>query len=699
MKGIRIKAKNLGPMQETKEGRLIEVGNRYALLWHALACLIGYFLIEAMARHSLADAWAFVDERTKVFFYNAFLIFTTTLVVFFFKRRAFWRILIGLVWLLLGAANGLILANRVTPLTGPDLGMLNELGGVAGKYFNGFQVVLVLIGVIALLVFLVWLFIRAPRYKKKRKWKLIIPGFIAGWAALAGLTVFNLESKQLSSYFSNIAYAYLDYGFPYSLSVTLLDTGISEPNRYSQKLVDGITKTPQMQKETKLKAGQEPNIIVVQLESFFDPTEVKWLHFNQDPLPNWHRLSKDCSHGLYTVPTVGAGTVNTEFETLTGMSLRFFGPGEYPYKGVLRKETCESAATALAKLGYSAHAIHDNTATFYGRKTVYSYLGFNSFTSAEYMDTQNDVNENDWMRDENLIGPITDALDSTENRDFVYTVSVQPHGAYPTEPTIEDPVIKVSGAASDGANSAWEYYANQIYEEDRFVSDLIDNLSKREEPTVVLFYGDHLPTMGLKDSDLTTGNIFDTNYLIWNNMDLPRHNGTMPAYQAMARLFQLIGIHEGTMFKFQQTMRNSENYFYDMQVLQYDMLYGNRYVYGQTNPYSRSVLAMGVKPISVNRIQKVSADGVYYVLGENFTQSCKLAVNGEIAETTYIDPTRLLVKEVDLKKGDWVNVSVQANSKGHGILSTSNTLVYGIGRLADQTADTVSSAESSEVKS
>lgn len=75
---------------------------------------------------------------------------------------------------------------------------------------------------------------------------------------------------------------------------------------------------------------QKPNILVVQLETFFDPTRVRWLKFNEDPVPNWHKLCEEYSSGLYTVPVVGAGTVNTEFETLTGMSLRFFGPGEYP---------------------------------------------------------------------------------------------------------------------------------------------------------------------------------------------------------------------------------------------------------------------------------------------------------------------------------------------------------------------------------
>lgn len=696
MKGIRHKKKQLTPEQTARKQKRDAFCNRYAVPLQFAASVVLYFLIEAMARHSFADAWTFVDQRTKVFFYNAYLIFVTTLVVFFFRRRKFLRILIFTIWFGLGAANGIILANRVTPLTGPDFGMFSELRGVANKYFNKAEIVLVIAGIIALIVLAVRMYFKTEKYQGKRHWKVIIPGVIAAWAALFGLTHYMLAARQLSNYFSNIAFAYLDYGFPYSLSVTIFDTGVSEPTNYSQKLVDSIVKEEGKPKKTTVTEAKEPNVIICQLESFFDPTEVKWLKFSQDPLPNWHRLSKSCSHGLYRVPTVGAGTVNTEFETLTGMSLRFFGPGEYPYKGILREHTCESVATTLTGLGYTAHAIHDNTATFYGRNVVYSYLGFNTFTSAEYMDTQNDVNENDWMRDRNLIGPINDALNSTKNRDFIYTVSVQPHGAYPTEPVISNPKITVSGAATAEKNYAWEYYVNQIYEEDQFVADLIKDVSKRDEPTVLMFYGDHLPTMGLKNSDLTTNTIFDTNYLIWDNIGLKKQTGTVIAYQAAAKLLNQIGIHDGTMFRFQQTMTHKESYLYDMQTLMYDILYGKQYVYGRTNPYSQSHLAMGVKPITVTKISKTDGDGNWYVEGKNFTQSCKLQVNNKIKDTTFIDNTRLLVRDTKLEKGDWVNVAVQANSDGHEILSTSNTLVYGVGRLADQSASVPDETESKD---
>ena len=61
---------------------------------------------------------------------------------------------------------------------------------------------------------------------------------------------------------------------------------------------------------------------------------------------------KEYSSGYYKVPSVGAGTANTEFETITGMSLHLFGPGEYPYKSILRRLLAKSVPYVLKNLGY-----------------------------------------------------------------------------------------------------------------------------------------------------------------------------------------------------------------------------------------------------------------------------------------------------------------------------------------------------------
>ena len=141
---------------------------------------------------------------------------------------------------------------------------------------------------------------------------------------------------------------------------------------------------------------------------------------------------------------------------MSGLSVKFFGPGESPYKSVLTEKTMETLGYDLKSLGYSTHAIHNHRAVFYNRNSVFANMGMDTFTSIEYM---NDVEKTpkNWAKDNVLVGCITDALESTESRDMIYTISVQGHGKYPTEQVIEDPEITVTSAPSESLKWRYEY--------------------------------------------------------------------------------------------------------------------------------------------------------------------------------------------------------------------------------------------------
>ena len=128
---------------------------------------------------------------------------------------------------------------------------------------------------------------------------------------------------MLSNYFGNIAFAYEDYGYPYCLTTTIFNTGISCPRYYSEKEIKRIEKTEKNLPETQEE--KRPNILFLQLESFFDPTLVNYLNISEDPIPTFRKLMEEYSSGYYKVPSVGAGTANTEFESITGMSMHYFG--------------------------------------------------------------------------------------------------------------------------------------------------------------------------------------------------------------------------------------------------------------------------------------------------------------------------------------------------------------------------------------
>lgn len=659
-------------MKETRKILSIKYLNMFSVPLQMLAVCIGYFFIEAISRHSLWKAVDFMKERPLVFLYNAFLIFTTTLIVYLFRRRVFWRTILFIFWMGLGIINGVLLSNRVTPFTGPDLHLITDAFQIADRYLSPFFFVVVVIVAVLAVIGLIILFFKGPRYQGKMRYKLNIPLIAVGIAAFAGTTKLALEKRVLSNYFGNIAFAYEDYGYPYCLATTVFNTGIGLPRDYSEEAVENIVKSEESLPETGEK---RPNILFLQLESFFDPELVEYLNISEDPIPNFRKLMQEYSSGYFKVPSVGAGTANTEFESITGMSMRYFGPGEYPYKSILKETTCESAAYVLKSLGYGTHAIHNNEANFYGRKNVFANLGFDSFTSEEYMSEQDDTNPNDWVRDHNLTKYILQAMESTEGPDYVYTISVQGHGDYPEEPVLENPKITVSGASSQAENYKWEYYCNQIYEMDQFIKELTDELSKLDEDVVLVMYGDHLPTMGLTVTDVKNKYLFQTEYVIWDNMGLEKQDKNLAAYQMAAEVMDRVGIHEGNVFRFHQARRNTKNYQVDLEMLQYDILYGEKYVYGGKNPFERVKMHLGVEDAQLDSIEKIS-DGQYYIKGKNLTQSAFLEVNGELVASNFVDENTLLLLDTELKENDTVDIAIRSNSSTHRVLTRTERYIY-----------------------
>ncbi|MBQ1492590.1 MAG: LTA synthase family protein, partial [Blautia sp.] len=422
-----------------------------------------------------------------------------------------------------------------------------------------------------------------------------------------------------------------------------------------------------------------PNIIFLQLESFMDPLEVDYLTCSEDPIPIFRKLMKDYSSGYYRVPSVGAGTANSEFESITGMSLHYFGPGEYPYKSILQESTCESIPYVLKSLGYSTHAIHNNEANFYARRTVFPKLGFDTFTSAEYMPREDEKTPLGWIRDEILTEEILKCLTSTEDQeDYVYCISVQGHGDYPEEPVLEEPLITVSGSATPEQDCKWEYYVNQVKEMDNFVGELVKALSEYPEDVVLVMYGDHLPTMGLTVEDLKNRYLFQTTYVIWDNMGLPKKKENLATYQMGAEILRRLDIHEGTLVRFHQARRNSKNYQVDLEMLQYDMLYGKKYCYEEgTNPFKPTKMRLGLVDVTLDGIELVSESNyTYYVKGTNFTPSSQVKLNGDWVDTIYLSETMLLISGTQLDAFDRLSVVQRSNSSTRKALTKSYDRAY-----------------------
>ena len=410
---------------------------------------------------------------------------------------------------------------------------------------------------------------------------------------------------------------------------------------------------------------------MLQLESFFDPTLINYLNFSSDPVPNFRNLKENYPSGYLTVPSVGAGTANTEFEILSGMSLRFFGPGEYPYKTILQESTCETINYDLKELGYSTHAIHNNKGTFYDRDFVFSQLGFDTFTSLEYMNVQ-EYTPTGWAKDFYLTDEILKSINSTIGTDFVYTISVQGHGDYPKDKILENPEITLTGLEDAETNNAFTYYVNQIHEMDKFLGELTTALSNLAEDTVLVLYGDHLPTLGLADEDLKNGSIFQTEYVVWSNFDLSREDEDLTAYQLTSSVLESLNINNGVLTKFHNQFKNSSDYLDDLKLLQYDMLYGEKYIYNGENPFIATNLQMGIDKITIDNIY--TENNKIFIKGQNFNEFSKVYVNNEYIETTFIDNNTLSIEDTDFPQSS--SIVITQRTSGGGKLGSTNEYIY-----------------------
>ena len=674
-KAVGAKFKPLGAAFHRVEHRLTDIHNKYfynPLVLNAVIAVIMNIYIETVSRHSPIESARFFIENPWIFVLNTVIIFATYGITVLFRRKLVWYIVITALWFAIGTVNSIVLLNRLTPFNVKDLANIEEAKAIATNYLSAPLLVCVIIAAVAVIAGLVLLIVLGPKgpkinYRKALlNFALVIVLLMVTWTGAIKLNV-------VSTFFGNLPYAYRDYGVPYCFTSTWLMTGIDKPEDYSEEMIQTdiftggeLGEDGTYQVEVSDVDDKYPNILFLQLESFIDPTILEGFKYNQDPTPNFRALMEEYSSGLMTVPSVGAGTANVEFEAMTGISARFFGPGEYPYKSVLLEETCQSIPYDLKNMGFSTHAIHNHRGAFYGRNEVFSNMGFDTFTSLEYMQNVEKTAKN-WAKDGLLTQHIIDAMKSTETKDYIYTISVQPHGKYPEEQVMFDPVIQLTEYPNEETRYQYEYYVNQLHEVDIFVKELVDALSEFDEDVILVAYGDHLPALEVDDENVTTGDMFMTQYFIWDNMGMEKEDANLTTYEVGAEVLDRLGIHEGLMTSYQQQYKGTSNYMENMEALAYDMLYGEKYIYGGTSPFEPTDLKMGIYDIRIDEVVQVGTD--YYIKGQNFTEYSKVSLDGKPLKTIYLGPTLLgLKEEVDPERVS--DMKISQVEKNDVILST-----------------------------
>lgn len=238
-----------------------------------------------------------------------------------------------------------------------------------------------------------------------------------------------------------------------------------------------------------------PDIIIVQSESLFDPSRLNQVSTGQH-LRQFQRVAKRSRSGNLHVPTFGGGTIRTEFEVLTGAPLASLGGIQYPWLE-LDSARLPNLASVLARNGYDTTAIHPNGAAFWNRNRAYPELGFQRFIDSGSFLPEDIVGL--FTSDAALTSRILDELkDDDGPPQFVFAISMENHGPFDWRPGLDAQRLAALPMPESLDEGGRYWFANYLYlleDADHELGRLADALKQRKRRSLLLFYGDHLPSI------------------------------------------------------------------------------------------------------------------------------------------------------------------------------------------------------------
>ena len=188
-----------------------------------------------------------------------------------------------------------------------------------------------------------------------------------------------------------------------------------------------------------------------------------------------------------------------EFDVLTGMQTNALSVTATSAMRVVNRNL-DSLFRVFGADGYRTSFYHPGDAWFYNRENVYRWLGAEHEVFAK--DMKDLEYKGRWVTDDYMAGLIEEEFETavSEGRPlFNYTTTIQNHMSYTADKYGEGyvfPPVSTTADISPETRSMLEVYTEGVRDADAMLGRLTAYFSDREEPVVLVFYGDHLPYLG-----------------------------------------------------------------------------------------------------------------------------------------------------------------------------------------------------------
>ena len=337
-------------------------------------------------------------------------------------------------------------------------------------------------------------------------------------------------------------------GFVYPFIYSIQDAKEKELEGYDQeKAKEALYKN--IYKD--IPKDQKVNIISIMLEAYNDFSEFEGVDLGIDIYENLHKIQDESIHGKLVTNIFAGDTINTE---------RGFITGYYSHPKYFNKTN--SFPWYLKEQGYRTEAMHPITGSFYNRRNVNEYLGFDKYD--HYDNKYKDV-QGEFLMDMDFFDFIIEGFENSKKDKepyFNFSVTYQNHGPYAEEKYTDQQYLKKKDHYDDGIYNIINNYMVGIKQTDQALKKLFDYFRNEEEPTVIVIFGDHNPWLGKDNSgydmlgidlDLSNEegfkNYYQTPYLIWGNdgaketfnKDFAEEGPSISPNLLMAELFGYLG--------------------------------------------------------------------------------------------------------------------------------------------------------------
>lgn len=599
-----------------KERKILKIKSLWvgALISITVAFLSNYYLqlSENSWSFRLATKFAF-SWHTEKFLLGVFVLlvlnlFIVSLAGSFFIGNLFF--VVGII--LLGITNALKLSYRMEPIYPDDLKMIVEWSML--RDIIGLPLFLLFICVLLALLFTIgYSFYRALSLPLKRQQVRVLTLVITS-LLLVYIGNFNQPGNLVKKAYDRTAkwvpYSqkmnYYNTGFMGGFLFNLKVEGMEKPQDYSKEAIEEITTKYTKQAELLNQEEAEldqPNVIYIMSESFSDPLKLKGIDLRPDPLEVYREVaSESAKRGQMLSQNYGGGTANIEFEALTGFSMGLLNPQmTTPYTMMLPKEKeFPSLVSTLEEQGYQTTAIHPYNTSMYKRKDVYQTFGFHQFLDKKTMTHRDKLSKNGYISDESAFNEMLDVLKKEETPQFIHLVTMQTHMPYSNK--YEESGYELSNFSS---GKGIENYAQDISYTSDALKKFIEEIDQLSRPTVIVFWGDHLPSIYpddvLEENEDVTAHL--TEFLMYDTRDnsptkeeiispfyfpslVSQSEGikTTGFYELLKEMQLFLPAFEKEHFYYNQNWqkeinlsKEEEEVFKAYELIQYDMISGEKY--------------------------------------------------------------------------------------------------------------------------